>query len=53
MLLHYITEHSYRPPKKFLDALNAFDLDLSYDIDKEQAGIDAFQVTKAGLEKYN
>jgi len=53
MLLHYITEHSYKPPKDFLEALDAFDLTVPYDIDKEQEEIDIVQVTKVGLDKYN
>ena len=31
MLYHYITEHDYLPPEEFLDALQRFHLDQSYD----------------------
>lgn len=53
MLLHYITEHSYLPPKEFLNALDAFNLNVSFDIDKAQEELDILQVTRIGLENYN
>ncbi len=35
MVYHYITAHQYKPPQEFLDALEAFDLNQPFNLEKE------------------
>ena len=53
MLLHYITEHGYCPPKEFQAALSAFDIKKPYDIDKAQKEMDVVEVDAKGLINFN
>ncbi|MBB6521853.1 hypothetical protein [Pseudoteredinibacter isoporae] len=53
LLLHYITEHGYCPPQGFLDALDAFDLSVPYDIDSKQGDLEIVEVDRTDMDKYN
>lgn len=38
LLIHYVTEHHYLPPKKFIDALREFDFQGDFDERKKRGG---------------
>lgn len=53
MLLHYITGHEYSPPEEFLNALDSFDIEKPYDIDKALEEIGMLEIDSKEIEKYN
>lgn len=50
MLVHYIKDHGYLPPKQFLDALEAFDLDKPYDVEVESGNLRCVEVLATSID---
>lgn len=52
MLYHYITEHNYKPPDEFLDALFEFDLTKPYDIDEALKDLKCIKMPMKDVNNY-
>ena len=44
LIYHYVTEHQYRPPQLFLDALEAFNFNIPFDANTAKANLTCLQV---------
>lgn len=51
LLYHYIVEHNYQPPQEFLEAIEAFNLNKSYDSNKAQANEICIEVPGSLVDK--
>jgi hypothetical protein len=52
MIYHYITEHKYKPPQEFLDALTEFNLDKPCDMDEAQSDLICIEMPMNEVNDY-